>query len=498
MAPTASSPADWSSRAVVTALSPERLAGLIESAQSRTDGVLFTASPAEELDDVGRWHRLKDLAFAGECRAIVAMVNRARPEEREFVADEVGLAIGASSTTGASLVHVALSAAELPGLLEAVEDGALSERHVRAVLRELDRVGSLTVEQRQAVVLLALARFTGEAPGELGRLVERLILQVDLAAAAARERTASKGRRVWFSREADGQAALVATGPAAQIAAIRAALEATLPLHPDDGDDRSRGAREFDLLVDLLTGSAQPSGWQAQIVVPFSTAAGGDLELAEIPGLGPILPATARDLLDQADSLAQVAVDDDGHVIAVGDPIHRPDPQQRPEPEPELQPEDRLTPEPEVATEPAETDQAQPETEPGPEPEAEPTEPVVERWLRAAPPDRWYTQALDQLTAPPVVRDLTGSSYRFPPRLARYLKIRDRSCVFPGCNRLRVDLDHQIPWPYGKTSADNGECLCRRHHRAKHAVFTVTRLPDGSYRWTTRGGWHFHRPPKGF
>jgi hypothetical protein len=464
MAPTASSPADWSSRPVVTALSPERLAGLIESAQTRTDGLLFTASPAEELDDVGRWHRLKDLAFAGECRAIVAMVNRARPEEREFVADEVGLAIGASSTTGAGLVHVALSAAELPGLLEAVEDGTLSERHVRAVLRELDRVGSLTVEQRQAVVLLALARFTREAPGELGTLVGRLILQVDLAAAAARERTASKGRRVWFSREADGQAALVATGPAAQIAAIRAALEATLPLHPDEGDDRSRGAREFDLLVDLLTGSAQPSGWQAQIVVPFSTAAGGDLELAEIPGLGPILPATARDLLDQADSIAQIAVDQDGHVIAAGDPLHRPDPQQRP----------------------------------APEPEPAPTEPVVERWLRAEPPDRRYTQALDQLAQPPVARDLTGSGYRWPRRLERYLKTRDRSCVFPGCNRLRVDLDHQIPWPIGPTSADNGECLCRRHHRAKHTVFTVRRMPDGSYRWTTRGGWHFHRPPKGF
>jgi hypothetical protein len=277
---------------------------------------------------------------------------------------------------------------------------------------------------------------------------------------------------VWFSREADGQAALVATGPAAQIAAIRAALEATLPLHPDDGDDRTRDAREFDLLVDLLTGSAQPSGWQAQIVVPFSTAAGGDLELAEIPGLGPILPSTARDLLDQADSLAQVAVDQDGHVIAVGEPLHRPDPQQRPAPEPE----------------PA----------PAPEPEPEPAEPVVERWLRAEPPDRWYTQALDQLTAPPVVRDLTGSGYRWPRRLERYLKTRDRSCVFPGCNRLRVDLDHRVPWPDGKTSADNGECLCRRHHRAKHAVFTVRRLPDGSYRWTTRGGWHFYRQPKGF
>ena len=97
-----------------------------------------------------------------------------------------------------------------------------------------------------------------------------------------------------------------------------------------------------------------------------------------------------------------------------------------------------------------------------------------------------------------MIRDLTGSGYRWPRRLERYLKTRDRTCVFPGCNRRAVDLDHRIPWPLGPTSADNGECLCRRHHRAKHAIFAVVRNPDGSYTWTTRSGWRFHRPPKGF
>jgi hypothetical protein len=98
------------------------------------------------------------------------------------------------------------------------------------------------------------------------------------------------------------------------------------------------------------------------------------------------------------------------------------------------------------------------------------------------------------------LEDLTGSGYRFPRRLRRFLEARDRTCVFPGCTRpaRRTDKDHREEWPRGSTSADNLECLCRHHHRAKHAVFRVVKLPDGTIRWITRGGWWFDRPPSGY
>jgi hypothetical protein len=51
-------------------------------------------------------------------REIVAAYNRASREERDFAADEVGLAVNASTTTGANLVGQALAVTELPGLLE--------------------------------------------------------------------------------------------------------------------------------------------------------------------------------------------------------------------------------------------------------------------------------------------------------------------------------------------------------------------------------------------
>ena len=323
---------DWSSRPVVSALSADRLAALVDRSIARAEELLFTATPTQELEEIGRWQRLRDLAFAGQVRAVVAAWNRAG-SVREFVGCEVGLAIGSTSTTGGNLVELAVSIGALPGLLEAVEDGLLTEGHVRAVVRELDRV-ALSLEQRQAVVLIALARFRGQAPGQLAQVVARLIVTVDQAAAAARDAVAAKDRRVWFSRDVDGQAVVSARGPAAQIAAIRAALDATLPEHPGDGDDRSRGAREFDLLVDLLTGSTVPGSWTAEVLVPFSVAEGGDLELAEIPGLGLILPSTARDLLEQASTAGTVhqsAVDETGAVIAVSDPL-RPTTHERPPP----------------------------------------------------------------------------------------------------------------------------------------------------------------------
>jgi hypothetical protein len=464
-------------------LSPEKLAALVDRSIARTEGLLFTATPTEELDAIGRWQQLKDRAFAGQMREIVAAYNRASGRDREFAADEVGLAVGATSTTGGNLVAQALALAALPGLLESVEAGQLTERHVLAVLRELDKV-ALSLEQRQAVVLVMLARFTGQTPGELGAVVARLIVQVDRAAAAARDAKATAGRKVWSSRDVDGQALLLARGPAAAIAAIRASLEATLPLEAEPGDERSRAAREFDLLRDLLTGGAQTGSWHAEVIVPFSVTQGGDLELAEIPGLGPILPSTARDLLDQAETIGQTAVDPDGAVIAVSDPIRMPAPEHSPT-------TDDIT---------ADGSHDMPTDGPTAETASQAVDLRPDPLDRPLPADPVTAARLALLAAQPVVRELTYSGYRIPPRLRRFLEARDRTCVFPGCGRRarRTDKDHRRPWPLGPTSPDNVDCLCRHHHRAKQAVFTVLRDTDGSYLWISRGGWQFLRQPKGF
>ena len=427
------------------AASPERLAALVDSEVSRVDGLLFTATPRTDLDEIGRFQQLKDQAFAGQLRAVVTALGRVRESEREFAADEIALALGVGVGTARNLMVLACRAAELPGLIEAVEHDVLSERHLRMVVEELHLV-PLSLEQRQALVLLLLARFAGETPGELQQLLRRLVLLIDPAAAAARKKTASANAGVRTYALPDGQGWLGAVGPVEQIAAIRAAVDAAVAAMPADG--RSAGEREFAALAELITsGGSGSGGWQAHIVVPFSVALGGDLEVCEIPGLGPVLPSTGRELLEQASTVTQVAVDETGAVIAVGDPIR-------------------------VGRFATITGEQQCALTPG---------------------------VVAALRERPALRDLTSPAYKPGTRLRRLVQARDVQCVFPGCTRpaRKTDLDHRIAWPRGSTSAENLQCLCRRHHRAKQAVFTVLHDQDGIW-WITRGGWMFLRRRKGY
>jgi hypothetical protein len=72
-------------------------------------------------------------------------------------------------------------------------------------------------------------------------------------------------------------------------------------------------------------------------------------------------------------------------------------------------------------------------------------------------PEAW-AQALRRIcTDAHVSRDLSTDAYPATVRLRRYLDARDRTCTFPGCPRLAAggDKDHLLPWPRGRTTADN-------------------------------------------
>ena len=71
--------------------------------------------------------------------------------------------------------------------------------------------------------------------------------------------------------------------------------------------------------------------------------------------------------------------------------------------------------------------------------------------------------------------------------LARFVRCRDLTCRFPGCDEPadHCDLDHTIPYPLGPTCASNMGCLCRKHHLLKTFWGWVNRqLPDGTMIWT--------------
>ena len=79
--------------------------------------------------------------------------------------------------------------------------------------------------------------------------------------------------------------------------------------------------------------------------------------------------------------------------------------------------------------------------------------------------------------------------------LANFVRCRDLTCRFPGCDKPAqfCDIDHTVPYPVGPTHPSNLKCLCRFHHLLKTFWIGVKgwrdrQLPDGTVIWTSATG----------
>ncbi|UOE45772.1 HNH endonuclease signature motif containing protein [Agromyces larvae] len=118
-----------------------------------------------------------------------------------------------------------------------------------------------------------------------------------------------------------------------------------------------------------------------------------------------------------------------------------------------------------------------------------PIAPEVARRLAAQAPSftRLLTHPVDG-----VVLDLDRTVYRPPADLTRWLRVRDETCRFPGCNRraVRCDLDHTDDFADGgRTAFDNLAHLCPGHHHLKHeSAWSVRHRADGVLEWRSLTG----------
>jgi uncharacterized protein DUF222 len=101
----------------------------------------------------------------------------------------------------------------------------------------------------------------------------------------------------------------------------------------------------------------------------------------------------------------------------------------------------------------------------------------------------------------PTVSAAQAVRYQPGAALQRWIRARDLTCRFPGCDRPAAlcDIDHTIPFNHddpaagGLTVPDNLACYCRQHHRLKTFYagpggWRDEQLPDGTLVWTSPTG----------
>jgi hypothetical protein len=98
----------------------------------------------------------------------------------------------------------------------------------------------------------------------------------------------------------------------------------------------------------------------------------------------------------------------------------------------------------------------------------------------------------------PSPTDAEALHYQPTAAVERWVRMRDMTCRFPGCDRPAVisDVDHTVPFNHavprngGLTVPWNLKCLCRQHHRDKTFVdgWRDEQLRDGTVVWTSPTG----------
>jgi hypothetical protein len=86
--------------------------------------------------------------------------------------------------------------------------------------------------------------------------------------------------------------------------------------------------------------------------------------------------------------------------------------------------------------------------------------------------------------------------------LAEFVRCRDLTCRFPGCDKPAqvCDIDHTVAYPVGPTHPSNLKCLCRFHHLLKTfwnglGGWRDRQLVDGTIVWTSPTGHNYTTYP---
>ncbi|MDH6196481.1 hypothetical protein M2272_003124 [Mycobacterium frederiksbergense] len=115
-------------------------------------------------------------------------------------------------------------------------------------------------------------------------------------------------------------------------------------------------------------------------------------------------------------------------------------------------------------------------------------------------------QGTMRLVSEPDVDAAAAMPYQPTVSVQRWVRCRDLTCRFPGCEHPAesCDIDHTVPFDHsdpargGLTVPANLKCLCRFHHRLKtFGGWGDVQFPDGSVVWTAPSGKTYRTTPGG-
>ncbi|HEX5493669.1 MAG TPA: DUF222 domain-containing protein [Mycobacteriales bacterium] len=120
------------------------------------------------------------------------------------------------------------------------------------------------------------------------------------------------------------------------------------------------------------------------------------------------------------------------------------------------------------------------------------------RTIAADPTGTWKRLVTDPVDGSLIEHSRT--TYRPPAALDDFVRARDATCRFRGCQHSaqHADLDHTTPWPTGPTAVDNMGALCRHHHRLKHQTPWQLTQTNGRFHWTSPTGRHYTTTPHNY
>jgi hypothetical protein len=400
------------------------------------------------------WRRLASWTAAGELAA-VAELNRRRADEvaagadphlAEHVGDELAVSLTLTMRGADQLLDFAARLDRLPCTRAALAAGAIDRAKAYVIA---DEVSCLDRAHAAAVEAAVIGRAPGQTTGQLRASARRAVLAADPAAADRHREKAEKEARVEVWSEPSGTAALAGRDlrPADVIAADKR-IDVLARQLKAAGIEGSLGQLRARAYVTLLLGQPMPglrppvlgpraAGTAAagaltsppagavNLTMPLSSFLGASGEPGEVAGFGPVAAADGRALAarlagESGSRWCFTFTGPDGRAAAHGCARGRPN---------------------------------------GGSGEA-----AGRGWE--------LTVTIGQLAVRECLHQRESAGYQPSPTLRHLIRVRQRTCSFPGCRRpaARCDQDHTVPHDQGgRTCECNLAPLCRRHHRAKQA-----------------------------